>query len=45
MSMNILIYGERKVSFKNKQGKRKTSTQTVKFNAMQTPTKVNAPVD
>ena len=40
MSMNILIYGERRVSFKDKQGKRKTSTQTIKFNAMQTPTKV-----
>ena len=40
MSMNIMITAERKVSFKNKAGKRCTSIQTVKFDALQTSTSV-----
>lgn len=39
MSMNILIVAKRKVSFKKKNGKRGTDTQTLIFDAWQTPTK------
>jgi hypothetical protein len=40
MSMNILITASRKVTFKKKDGKRGGEIQTVKFDALQTPTEV-----
>jgi hypothetical protein len=41
MSMNIYITATRKITFKKKNGKRSGDTQTVKFNAWQTPTVVS----
>jgi hypothetical protein len=40
MSMNIMITASRKITFKNKAGKRTGSIQTGNFNAYQTPTQV-----
>ena len=40
MSINIHIVAERKISFKGKNGKKKTDTQRLKFNEIQTPTSV-----
>lgn len=40
MSMNILITASRKVTFKNKAGKRTGGIQNVEFRALQTPTHI-----
>ena len=40
MSMNVYIEAVRKITYRNKAGKRKTDTQRIKFNAVQTPSKV-----
>ena len=40
MSMNIMIRAVRVVSFKTKSGSKKRDTQTIDFNAWQTPTGV-----
>jgi hypothetical protein len=40
MSMNICIFAERKITFEKKNGKRGGEIQTVKFDALQTPTVV-----
>jgi hypothetical protein len=40
MSMNIFITADRKVTFKDKNGKRSSSIQTERFRAWQTPTRV-----
>ena len=40
MSMNVCIEAVRKITYRNKAGKRKTDTQRIKFNAVQTPSKV-----
>ena len=40
MSMNLYIFAEREVTFKDKAGKICKDTQTITFRALQTPTKV-----
>jgi hypothetical protein len=40
MSMNIMITASRKITFKNKAGKRTGGIETVNFNAYQTPTHI-----
>jgi hypothetical protein len=40
MSMNVLIYATRKVTFKKKNGKRSGNVQIGEFRALQTPTQV-----
>ena len=40
MSMNILIFAERKITFKKKNGKRGSEIQTTRFNELQTPTEI-----
>jgi hypothetical protein len=40
MSMNVYIAAEREVTFRKRNGETGTDTQTVKFDAWQTPTKV-----
>ena len=41
MSMNVRIFAERDVKYRNKAGKTSTDTQTVKFEAYQTPTEAS----
>lgn len=40
MSMNIFITGQRKITFKKKNGKRSGAIQTITFDAFQTPTQI-----
>lgn len=40
MSMNVFISANRKITFKKKNGKRGGGIQTVKFEAIQTPTNI-----
>lgn len=40
MSMNVYITAEREITFRKRNGETGTDTQTVKFDAWQTPTKV-----
>ena len=41
MSINVHIRAERKISFKDKNGKRRSDTQSIIFNCWQTPSEVS----